>query len=189
MGYQVKPQSPLPCSRPQSQYTFSQPTSPKSPINFVQYHQRYREDDPPIEVDYGLPRLRSRSRTRGDRHSRSLDFEVGPREDSASTSSEAPSYHQYPEEEYWKSRGRTRRREKECQKTDIEAVPGMVDGDASKLSTAVLKARPRSGGMAGPATRPATNLHPYVCTPTSTLREASGLTLTIAGCNFHVSDW
>ena len=163
MGYQVKPQSPTPNSRSSSNYTFTQPTSPKSPTNFVQYHQRYREEYPPIEVDRRFSRRRSRSRTRRDRNVRSLDFEVGAREDTASTSSKAPSYHQYPEEEYWEDRGRWRQWEREYPKADVEAASETSDGDAPQLPMAVLGTGPGRGEMASTAPRPTTNLHPYVC--------------------------
>ena len=143
MGYQVKPQSPTPDSRPPSHYTFPQPTSPKSPVNFVRYHQQQLREYPPIEVEYGFPPTASRSRTRLDRNFRSLDFEVGLREDSSSSYSEAPPYHQYPEEDQWEDRGRGRRREGEH--------PPMV----------VLEAWSRGEGT-NPPPRPIMNLHPYV---------------------------
>ena len=143
IGYQVKPQSPTPNSRPPSHYTFP-PTSPKSPVNFVQYHQQQLREYPPIEVEYGFPHAASRSRTRFDRNFRSLDFEVGLREDSSSSYSEAPPYHQYPEEDRWEDRGRGRRREGEH--------PPMM----------VLEAWSRAEG-ANPPSRPTMNLHPYVC--------------------------
>lgn len=167
MGYRVKSQSPIPNSRSSSNYSFTQPTSPKSPANFVQYHQRYREEYPPIEADHTLPRRRSRSRTRRNRGARSLDFEVGVREDNASTSSEVPSYHQYPEE--WEDRGRGRPREREYPKADLEAPAATTDGDATRVSLTMLGTRPRRGEMANPAPRPTTNLHPYVGDLTSTL--------------------
>ncbi|KAF9777923.1 hypothetical protein BJ322DRAFT_1015308 [Thelephora terrestris] len=163
MGYQVKPQSPIPNSRPPSSYTSTEPTSPKSPVNFVQYHQRYLEQYPPIDIDYRFPPRRSPSRTRRGRAARSLDFEVGLREDSASTSSKAPSYHQYPEEELWESQSRGRRREREYPKADVEAALGTTDEDAPQLPTAALEARSRRGEVADTAPRPTTNLHPYVC--------------------------
>ena len=144
MGYQVKPQSPTPNSRPPSHYTFPQPTSPKSPVNFVRYHQQQLREYPHIEVEYGFPHTGSRSRTRLDRNFRSLDFEVGLREDSSSSYSEAPPYHQYPEEDRWEDRGRGRRREDEH--------PPMV----------VLEAWSRAEG-ANPPPQPIMNLHPYVC--------------------------
>jgi len=144
MGYQVKPQSPTPNSRPPSNYTFPQPTSPKSPVNFVRYHQQQLRDYPPIEVEYGFSHTASRSRTRLDRNFRSLDFEVGSREDNASSYSEAPPYHQYPEEDRWEDRGRERRRE--------GGHPPMV----------VLDAWSRAEGT-NPPPRPPMNLHPYVC--------------------------
>jgi len=143
IGYQVKPQSPTPNSRPPSNYTFPQPTSPKSPVNFVQYHQQQPREYPPIEVEYGFPHPTSRSRTRLDRNFRSLDFEVGLREDSSSSYSEAPPYHQYPEEDRWEDRGRGRRRESER--------PPMV----------VLEAWARAERANPP--QPIMNLHPYVC--------------------------
>ena len=167
MGYQVKPQSPTPNSRSSSNYSFIQPTSPKSPANFVQYHQRYRAEYPPMEVDYIFPRRRSRSRTGHNRGARSLDFEVGAREDGASTSSEVPSYHQYPEE--WEYRGRGRSREREYPKADLEAAAATRDGYATRVSMTVLGTRPRRGEVANQAPRPTTNLHPYVGDLTSTL--------------------
>ena len=166
IGYQVKPHSPTPISRPSSSYAFMPPTSPKSPANFVQYHQRYLEEYPPIEGEYGFPRRRSRSRTRRDRDVRSLDFELGVREDNTSTSSEAPSYRQYPEEEYWEDRGRGGQKEREYPKADVEATPETTDGDAPQLSMAVLGTGPSRGEM---APRSTTNLHPYVCAPTLAL--------------------
>lgn len=167
IGYQVKPQSPIPNSRSSSNCTFMQP--PKSLVNFVQYHQRYRELYPPIEVDYRFPPRNSRSRTRRDRNARSLDFEVGVREDNTSTSSEAPSYHQCLEEEHWEDRDRGRQRERKYPKADVEAAPETTGGDAPQLSTTVLGTRLRKAEMANPAPRPTTNLHPYVCGPASTL--------------------
>lgn len=167
MGYQVKPLSPIPNSRPPSSYTYTQPTSPKSPVNFVQYHQQYREEYPPIEFNDRFPRRRSRSRTRRKRVVRSLDFEVGLREDTASTSSEAPSYHRYPEEDDWEDRGRGRRMEREYPKADVEAALEAADEDTPQLPMAVLEARPRRGN---PAPRPTANLHPYVCALAPTLR-------------------
>lgn len=164
MGYQVKSLSPIPNSRPPSSYTYTQPTSPKSPVNFVQYHQQYREEYPPIEFDDRFPRRRSHSRTRRRRVVRSLDFEVGLREDAASTSSEAPSYHRYPEEEDWEDRGRGRRRE--YPKADVEAAPETTDGDIPQLPMAVLEARSRRE-TTSLAPRSTTNLHPYVATFTS----------------------
>jgi len=161
IGYQVKPQSPIPHSRPLSHYAFP-PTSPKSPVNFVQYHQRFRREYPPIEVDCGFPHTVSRSKTRKDRIFRSLDFEVGLREDNASSYSEAPSYHQYPEEDRWERRGRGRPREREYPKTDDEGIAGTTDEDAPQLSMAVLEARPRRDVIFNPPLRPTTNLHPYV---------------------------
>jgi len=156
VGYQVKQQVPTLNSRPPSHYTFPQPTSPKSPVNFVQYHQRYRGEYP-IEVDYRFPPIASRSRTRQDRNFRSLDFEVGLRDDNASSYSEAPPYHQYPEEDRWEDRGRGRR-EREHSKADFEAVPGTINENA----IAMFEARPRRGEGTGPPLQPATNLHPYV---------------------------
>jgi hypothetical protein len=167
MGYQVKPQSPTPNSRSSSNYSFIQPASPKIPANFVQYHQRYREEYPPIDVDYVFPRRGSRSRTRRKRGARSLDFEVGAREDDSSTSSEVPSYHQYPDE--WEYRGRGRPREREYPKADLEATAATTDGYATRVSMAALGNGPRRGEMANPAPRPTTNLHPYVGDLASTL--------------------
>lgn len=181
IGYQVKPQSPIPNSRASSDHSFTQPPFPKSTANFVQYHQRYREEYPPIEVDYRLPHRRSRSGTGRDRNVRSLDFEVGVREDNASTSSEAPSYHQYPEEVDWEDRGSGRGREREYPKADVEAT----DGDTPRLSMAVLGTRPRRDEMTNRLT---TNLHPYVCSLTSTLTGLR-LTFTVTGRHFHISYW
>ena len=162
MGYQVKPQSPTPNSRPPSHYTFPQPMSPKSPVNFVRYHQQQLGEYPPIEVEYGFPHTTSRSRTRLDRNFRSLDFEVGLREDNASSYSEAPPYHQYPEEDRWEDRGYGRRREREHPKADAEAVTGTVHGDGPQPSMVVLEAWSRAEGT-NPPPRPVMNLHPYVC--------------------------
>ena len=170
IGYQVKPRSPTPKSRPPSHYTFSQPMSPKSPVNFVQYHKRHRREHPSIEVDSGFPPTASRLRTRQDRNFRSLDFEVGLQEDTASSYSEAPSYHQYPEEDQWEDQGRGRRREREHPKADIEAIPEMTYEDEPQLPMTVLEARPWRGERTNPPPRPAMNLHPYVCTPISTRR-------------------
>ena len=158
MGYQVKPQSPIPNSRPPSHYTFPQPTSPKSPVNFVRYHQQQLREYPPIEVEYGFPHATSRSRSRLDRNFRSLDFEVGLREDGASSYSEAPPYHQYPEEDPWEERGHERRSERDH--------PPMV----------VLEAWSRAEGT-NPPPRPVTNLHPYV--------GALSLTVSIVRANHH----
>lgn len=168
IGYQVKPQSPTPSSRPASHYTFSQPTSPKSPVNFVRYHQRQRQEYPPIEVEYGFPHTASGSRTRLDRNFRSLDFEVGLREDSVSNYSEAPPYHQYPEEDQWEDRGRGRRREREHPKADAWAVTEATSGDASRPSMAAFEARQRRAGGTNPPFQTATTLHPYVCALAST---------------------
>jgi hypothetical protein len=165
VGYHVKQQSPTPNSRPPSHYTFSQPTSPKSPMNFVQYHQQYRGEYP-IAVDYRFPPIASQSRTRQDRNFRSLDFEVGLREDNASSYSEAPPYHQYPEEDRWEDRGRGRRRERGYSKTDVEAINEYV----LQPSMATLDARPRGGEGTDPPLQPAMNLHPYVCTLASMCR-------------------
>lgn len=169
IGYQVKPQSPILISRPHSSYTFTQPASPKSPVNFVQYHQRYREEYPPIEIDESFPC--TRTRTRRERIVRSLDFEVGLRDDTLSTFSDAPSYRQYPEEEEWEDRGRRRRREREYPKGDVEAIagsPGTTDGDTHQHPMAVLEARPRGREAANHPPRPtSSNLHPYVATFTS----------------------
>ena len=186
MGYQVKPQSPIPNSRPPSSYTSTEPTIPKGPVNFVQYHQRYPEIYPPLDVDYRFPRRRSSSRTRRNRVARSLDFEVGLRGDNASTSSEAPSYHQYPEEEPWESQDRGRRRERDYPKADVEAAFGTTDEDASQLSMAVLEARPRRTEVANSAPWPTRNLHPYVRAPDG-LFGAFELTLMIIGRHLHVS--
>jgi hypothetical protein len=161
MGYQVKPQSPIPHSRRPSHYAFPQPTSTKSPVNFAQYHQRYRGGCCPTDAGHEFPRTRSRSGTRRDRNFRSLDFEVGFPDDSISTSSEAPSYHQYLEEEEWEDQDCGRRRESGHPEADAEAVPGMTDGDAPQLPMAELEPRPR-GETANPASPPTTNLHPYV---------------------------
>lgn len=166
IGYQVKPQSPTLNSRPTSHYTFSQPTSPKSPVNFVQYHQRHRQEYPPIEVEYGFPRTASRSRTRQDRNFRSLDFEVRLREDNVSSYSEAPPYHQYPEEDQWEDRGRGRRRERKHPTANVEADSGTIHEDAPRPSTVAFEARPRRGERT--ILQPAINLHPYVRTLTST---------------------
>ena len=160
MGYQVKPQSSTLNSRPQSHYTFPQPTSPKSPVNFVRYHQRQRQEYPPIDVEYGSPRAASQSRTRLDRHFRSLDFEVGLREDNASSYSEAPPYHQYPEEDKWEDRGRGRRREREYPKADAWAISETTDGDTPQASMPVLEARSRRGEGTNP--QPVMTLNPYV---------------------------
>lgn len=170
MGYQVKPQSPTPNSRPPSHYTFPQPTSPKSPVNFVRYHQRQRQDYPPIEVEYGSPPTASQSRTRLDRNFRSLDFEVGLREDNASSYSEAPPYHQYPEEDKWEDRGRGRRREREYPKADTWTIDETTDGDGPQPSMAALEARSRRAEGTNPPTQPATALNPYVCALASTRR-------------------
>jgi hypothetical protein len=102
--YQVKPLASIPDSRPPSHYAFPQPMSPKSPVNFVQYHRRHQPEYPPLEVDYKSQHTTSRSRTRKDRNYRCLDFEVGIREDTSSSYSEAPPYHQYPEEDQWEDR-------------------------------------------------------------------------------------
>ena len=169
IGYQVKPRSPTPDSRPPSHYIFPQPMSPKSPVSFVQYHQRHRREYPPLEVDCGLPRTTSRSRTRQDRIFRSLDFEVGLREDSSSSYSEAPPYHQYPEEDQWEDRGYGRRREREYPKADVEAIPETMYEDDPQLSMEVPEARPRRE-EADPPPQPTMNLHPYVCVPTLTRR-------------------
>jgi len=170
IGYQVKPRSPIPKSRPPSQYTFAQPMSPKSPVNFVQYHKRHRREHPSIEVGCGFPPTASRLRTRQDRNFRSLDFEVGLQEDTASNYSEAPSYHQYPEEDQWEDRGRGRRREREHPKSDLEAISGTIYEDGPQLPMGVLEARPWRGERANPPPQSATNLHPYVCAPTSARR-------------------
>jgi len=159
IGYQVKPQSPTLNSRPPSHYTFSQPISPKSPVNFVQYHQRQRPEYPPIEVECDFPRTASRK----DRNFRSLDFEVGLREDNSSGYSEAPPYHQYPEEDQWEDRGRGRQREREHPKADVEAVPEPTAGDAPQSSAVMFESRLRRVKR-----NPAVSLHPYVCTLTST---------------------
>jgi hypothetical protein len=161
MGYQVKAQSSTQNSRPPSHYTFPQPTSPKSPVNFVQYHQQRREY-PPVEVEYDFPRTASRSKTRHGRNFRSLDFEVGLRDDNASSCSEAPPYHQYPEEDQWEGRGR--RREREPSKADVGVVPWAMDGDAPRPSMAVLEAWQRRATEANPPPRVVMALHPYVCT-------------------------
>lgn len=163
----MKPQSPIPHSRRPSHYAFPQPTSPKSPVNFAQYHQRYREGCCPTDAGHGIPHTRSRSGTRRDRNFRSLDFEVGFPDDSISTSSEAPSYHQYLEEDEWEDQDCGRRRES-GQQAGAEAIPGMTDGDAPQLPMAELEPRPR-GETANPAHPPATHLHPYVCTLPSAL--------------------
>jgi len=170
IGYQVKPRSPTPDSRPPSHYTFSQPMSPKSPVNFVQYHKRHQREYPPIEVDCRFPSTASRLRTRQDRNFRSLDFEVGLQEDAMSSYSEAPSYHQYPEEDEWEDRGCGRRREGEYPKVDVEAISGTTYEDGPQLPMGVFEARPWRGEGANPSPRPAMNLHPYVCAPTSTRR-------------------
>ena len=170
IGYQVKPQSPIPNSRSASHYAFSPPTSPKSPVNFVQYHQRHRREYPPIEVDCGFPHIISRSRTRMDRNFRSLDFELGIRADNASSYSEAPSYHQYPEEDQWEGWGRGRRREGEYPKTNVEAAAGTTDEDAPQPAMAILEARARREEVFNPPLQPTMNLHPYVRAPVSTRR-------------------
>ena len=168
MGYQVKPQSPN--SRPPSHYTFPHPMSPKSPVNFVQYHQQHQQEYPSIEVDYVFPRATSRARMRQDRKFKSLDFEVGLREDNVSSYSEAPPYHQYPEEDRWEDWGRGRRTERESPKADLEVLPSTTDGGALQLSMAVLEDRPRRGEGAILPPQPPIHLHPYVRALTSTLK-------------------
>ena len=83
-SYRVKPRSSTPISRPPSYHTFSQPMSPKSPVNIVQYHKRRQRGHSPIEVDCGFPPMVSRLRTWQDRNFGSLDFEVGLQEDAMS---------------------------------------------------------------------------------------------------------
>jgi len=161
VGHRVKQQAPTLNSRPQSHYTFPQPTSPKSPVNFVQYHRRYRQEYP-IEVDYRFPPVTSRSRTRQDRNFRSLDFELGLREDNASSYSEAPPYHQYPEEDWWEDQDRGRRREREYSKADDEVAHGTISEDTPQPPIAMFEARPRRGEGVHPPLQPAMNLHPYV---------------------------
>ena len=155
MGYKVKPQSPTPEFKSTSQSTFTQP---KSPVNFGQYNQQNREEYPPMD-HYRFPR----SRTRRDRNVRSLDFEAGLREENGSTSSEAPSYRQYPEDECWEDRSRGRQIEREYPKPDVE-VTGTIVGDMSQPPSSTLE----TGQRAETAHLPASNLHPYVCTPLST---------------------
>lgn len=171
IGYQVKPRSPTPNSRPPSHYTFPQPMSPKSPVSFVQYHKRHRREYPSIEVECGFPPTASRFRTRQDRHFRSLDFGLGLQEDTMSSYSEAPSYHQYPEEDQWEDRGRERRREREHTNADIEAISGTMYEDGPQLPMTMLEARPWRGERANPPPRPVTNLHPYVGAPALTRRD------------------
>jgi hypothetical protein len=141
--------------------------SPKSPVNFVQYHKRHRREYPSIEIDCGSPPTASRLRTRQDRNFRSLDFELGLQEDTVSSYSEAPSYHQYPEEDEWEDRCRGRPREREHPKADVEAISGTTYEDGPQLPMAPLEAGPWRGNT---PRQPATNLHPYVCAPTSTRR-------------------
>ena len=141
--------------------------SPKSPVNFVQYHQRHQPEYPPLEVDYESQHTTSRSRTRKARNFRSLDFEVGIREDTSSSYSEAPPYHQYPEEDQWEDGGSGKQREREQPKAGIEVTPGTTYGDGPHLQMGVLDARRRRGEASLPP-HPAMNLHPYVRTPTPT---------------------
>lgn len=170
IGYQVKPRPPTQNSRPQSHYTFPQPMSPKSPVSFVQYHQQHQREYPPIEVDCEFPCTASRPRTRKDRIFRSLDFEVGLREDNVSGYSEAPPYHQYPEEDQWEDQDLGERREWEHPKIDVEMVSGATDEDVPQLPMTVFEARPRRGGRPSSLPLPTTNLHPYVRVLASTRR-------------------
>lgn len=139
--------------------------SPKSPVDFVQYHQRHQPEYPPLEVDHELQRATSRSRTRKARNFRSLDFEVGIREDTSSNYSEAPPYHQYPEEDQWEDRGSGKRREREQPKAGIESHPGTIYGDGPYFQMGVFDTRHGRGEASLPP-HPATSLHPYVCSPT-----------------------
>ena len=103
ISYQVKPPSLIPDSRPPSNYAFSQPISPKSPLNFMQYHRCHQPEYPPLEVDSKSQHAASRSRTRKGRNFRSLDFEVGIWEDTSSNYSAVLPYHQYLEGDQWEA--------------------------------------------------------------------------------------
>jgi hypothetical protein len=140
--------------------------SPKSPVDFVQYHQRHQPEYPPLEDDYGFQRTASRSRTRKARNFRSLDFEVGIREDTSSNYSEAPPYHQYPEEDQWEDRGSGKRREREQPKAGVETDHGTTYGEGPYLQMGVFDARHGRGEASLPP-HPGMNLHPYVATFTS----------------------
>ena len=181
IGYRVESQSPTPNSRPPSHFTFPQPASPKSPVNFVRYHQQRREC-PPIEVEYGFPHTASRSRTRHNLNFRSLDFEVGSREDHASSYSEAPPYHQYPEEDQWEDRDRGRQREHP--KADTGAVTGTTSGDAPQLPMVVLETRLKGTEGIDSPLQPVTTLHPYVRALAST---RGGVQTDLRNCRSPVS--
>ena len=136
----------------------------------MQYHQRHQPEHPPVEVDYEFQRTTSRSRTRKARNFRSLDFEVGIREDTSSNYSEAPPYHQYPEEDQWEDRGSGKRREREQPKDGIETDSGTVYGDGPYVQMGVFDARHGRGETSLPP-HPATSLHPYVRNPTLTRKD------------------
>ena len=117
--------------------------SPKSPVNFVQYHQHRLPEYPPLEVNYESLHTTSRSRTRKGQNIRTLDFEVGIRGDTLPSYSKAPPYHQCPEEDQWEDHGSGKQRERGQTKASIEVTPGTMHGDGPHLQMGVLDARRR----------------------------------------------
>ena len=115
--------------------------SPKSPVDFLQYHRRHKPEFPPLEVYYGFRRTTSQSRTRKARNFRPSDLEVGIREDTLSSYSGAPPYHRYWEEDQCIDRGSGKRREREQPKVGLKTDPRMAYGDGSYIQMRAFDAR------------------------------------------------
>lgn len=115
--------------------------SPKSPVGFVQFHQHHQLEHPPLAIDYGFHCTRLLSRKRKGRDFRSLDFEVGIRENASSSYPEAPPYHQYLKEDQWEGHGSGEQREREQLKAGIGTDPGTMYEDGPYFQMQVFDAR------------------------------------------------
>ena len=159
--------------------------SPKSPVNFVQYHQHHQPKYPPLEVDYESQHTMSRSKGR---NFRTLDFEVGIRGDTSPSYSEAPPYHQCPEEDQWEDHGSGKQRERGQTKASSEVTPGTTHGDGPHLQMGVLDVRRRRCEAIFPPSLSNESASLFVYSyadPEITF----ALISVIVICYFHLSHW